>query len=105
MTDPNESKTAEGLNHTLEKLAMILNGPLSNTETWPDDRRWWLQLGFNLGRFSEITNEGRRVWDDWKSAIETRDLLLAKQLLNSMKDRHTTKPPENSSDCSGSTAE
>ncbi len=34
------------------------------------DRRSLLQLGYNLGRLSELTGLGRRVfWDEWKNAV------------------------------------
>ena len=59
--------------HVAEKVAEILAGPLATSETWPEDRRWWLQLGFNLGRYSELSGAGKPVWDAWREAIEHRD--------------------------------
>lgn len=39
-----------------------------------DDRRSILQLGYNLGRLSELTGLGReRFWDRWKDAVATWD--------------------------------
>jgi hypothetical protein len=39
-----------------------------------DDRRAVLQLGYNLGRLSELTGGGRGpFWDAWKDAIGTWD--------------------------------
>lgn len=64
---------AHGLAHCSGKVAEITQGPLADPSAWPNDRRWWMQLGFNLGRYSELTEEGRKVWDDWKAAIEAAD--------------------------------
>lgn len=75
-----------GLVHCSAKAGEILNGPLSDKTRWPDDRRWWLQLGFNLGRYSELSNEGREVWDNWKAAIESKDLTRLELLIKQMKD-------------------
>lgn len=39
-----------------------------------DDRRSILQLGYNLGRLSELTGLGREpFWDRWKEAVATWD--------------------------------
>ncbi len=39
-----------------------------------DDRRAILQLGYNLGRLSELTGQGRRpFWDAWKDAVADWD--------------------------------
>lgn len=59
--------------HVAAKVADILSGPLADIQNWPEERRWWFQLGFNLGRFSELSGEGKPVWDAWKQAIEDRD--------------------------------
>lgn len=38
------------------------------------DRRSLLQLGYNLGRLSELTGLGRGpFWDSWKEAVEEWD--------------------------------
>ena len=75
-----------GLDHCSAKAGEILSGPLSDNTQWPDDRRWWLQLGFNLGRYSELSGEGREVWDNWKAAIESKDLNRLEFLIKQMKD-------------------
>jgi len=85
MTLPNKSRS-HGLDHCSAKADEILAGPLSDGSQWPDDRRWWLQLGFNLGRFSELSGEGRAVWDSWKAAIETKDFNRLELLVKQMKD-------------------
>lgn len=51
------------------------------------DRRSILQLGYNLGRLSEITRLGREpFWDRWKGPVEAWDTdqlkNLARELLN-----------------------
>lgn len=39
-----------------------------------DDRRALLQLGYNLGRLSELTGLGREpFWDAWKDAVASWD--------------------------------
>ena len=46
-----------------------------------DDRRSVLQLGYNLGRLSELTGLGREpFWDRWKVAVEDWDLPTLRQL-------------------------
>ena len=62
-----------------------------------DDRRSVLQLGYNLGRLSELTGLGREpFWDRWKGAVATWDhprlLALARELHTNtgpMKDGET----------------
>ena len=49
------------------------------------DRRSILQLGYNLGRLSELTGLGREpFWDRWKDAVEAWDRdkleMLAREL-------------------------
>jgi hypothetical protein len=48
------------------------------------NRRDLLQLGFNLGRLSEIHHLGRTFWDDWKEPVNDWDrsklITLTKQL-------------------------
>lgn len=52
-----------------------------------DDRRSILQLGYNLGRLSELTGLGRELfWDRWKDAVADWNHLelvrLAQELRN-----------------------
>jgi hypothetical protein len=52
-----------------------------------DDRRSILQVGYNLGRLSELTGRGRGpFWDAWKDAVAAWDrprlAALALELLN-----------------------
>jgi hypothetical protein len=43
-------------------------------ERGSEDRRSVLQLGYNLGRLSELTGLGREpFWDDWKEAVSGWD--------------------------------
>jgi hypothetical protein len=53
------------------------------------DRRSIFQLGYNLGRLSELTGLGREpFWDRWKSAVDTWNLpeleRLARELQNEL---------------------
>lgn len=46
-----------------------------------DDRRAILQLGYNLGRLSELTGRGREpFWDRWKAPVAAWDLEKMKEL-------------------------
>lgn len=85
----------EAFRHVAAKVAEILAGPLADTETWPDDRRWWLQLGFNLGRFSELSEEGRSVWDNWKAAIEAGDKRELQRLTDAIHEYANSADSEN----------
>lgn len=55
------------LNHCIAKvLEIVARGR--------DDRRSILQLGYNLGRLSELTGQGRGpFWDRWKEAVAAWD--------------------------------
>ncbi len=45
------------------------------------DRRSVLQLGYNLGRLSELTGRGREpFWDRWKDAVDDWDLARLSEL-------------------------
>jgi hypothetical protein len=75
------------MNHCVLKIVEIVNRGVG-------DRRAILQLGYNLGRLSELTGLGREpFWDRWKIAVETWDLprmtLLAQELQNLLEN-----PPE-----------
>lgn len=64
--------------HCVEKIGEIVAEDRS-------DRRSVLQLGYNLGRLSELTGLGREpFWDRWKDAVESWDhprlLGLAREL-------------------------
>jgi hypothetical protein len=66
------------MNHCIAKIVEII-------ERGVDDRRSILQLGYNLGRLSEMTGLGREpFWDRWKDAVESWDrqalLCLAREL-------------------------
>jgi hypothetical protein len=55
------------IRHCINKIQQIVaNGR--------DDRRAILQVGYNLGRLSELTKGGREpFWDAWKDAIASWD--------------------------------
>lgn len=51
------------------------------------DRRAVLQLGYNLGRLSELTGLGREpFWDRWKAAVEAWDSPALRQLAAALRD-------------------
>ena len=51
------------------------------------DRRSILQLGYNLGRLSELTGLGREpFWDRWKSPVEEWDLVEMEKLARELQD-------------------
>jgi hypothetical protein len=52
------------MNHCVAKIVEIV-------ARRSDDRRSILQLGYNLGRLSELTGLGREpFWDRWKDPVE-----------------------------------
>ena len=62
------------MNHCIEKIRDIIAQEL-------DDRRSVLQLGYNLGRLSELTGLGREpFWDRWKDAVADWDLVVLRRL-------------------------
>ncbi len=55
------------MEHCIAKIAAIV-------ADGRDDRRSLFQLGYNLGRLSELTGLGRGpFWDRWKGAVESWD--------------------------------
>ena len=58
------------------------------------DRRSILQLGYNLGRLSEMTGLGREpFWDRWKVPVETWDRPELERLARELRDEYLP-PPE-----------
>ena len=69
-----------GMEHCIAKIREIVARKTG-------DRRSILQLGYNLGRLSELTGLGREsFWDRWKTPVEEWDLdemeRLAQELLH-----------------------
>lgn len=57
------SRNRPEIEHCVARIRQIIAGG-------QDDRRAILQLGYNLGRLSELTGEGRGpFWDAWKDAV------------------------------------
>lgn len=57
----------EDIEHCVRKIEEIVR-------RGEDDRRSVLQMGYNLGRLSELTGLGREpFWDAWKGAVERWD--------------------------------
>jgi hypothetical protein len=62
------------MNHCIAKIVDLI-------EQGRDDRRSVLQLGYNLGRLSELTGLGRELfWDRWKDAVADWDRPRLRQL-------------------------
>jgi hypothetical protein len=62
------------LRHCIDKIRQIV-------ADGRDDRRSVLQLGYNLGRISELTRLGREpFWDAWKDAVAAWDRPLLEEL-------------------------
>jgi hypothetical protein len=76
------------MNHCIEKIrAIIAEGR--------DDRRSILQLGYNLGRLSELTGLGREpFWDRWKDAVDAWDLTTLQALADGLGDLANRPIPE-----------
>lgn len=56
-----------------------------------DDRRSVLQLGYNLGRLSELTGQGREpFWDRWKLAVAEWNLPRLRQLADQLSSELAT---------------
>jgi hypothetical protein len=68
------------MNHCINKIHAII-------AAGHDDRRSILQLGYNLGRLSELTGLGREpFWDRWKVAVEAWDLAALRALADALQD-------------------
>lgn len=62
---------AEALRHAYSKIfAIAFKASVKEAEPSP---REILQVGYNLGRISEITGEGREIWDTTKGMVECGD--------------------------------
>ena len=78
------------MKHCIDTIAVII-------ASGKDDRRSILQLGYNLGRLSELTGLGREpFWDRWKGPVEDWDLDkladLARELLKLLPPDQATSP-------------
>ena len=66
------------MNHCVAKIVEIV-------ARGSDDRRSVLQLGYNLGRLSELTGLGReQFWDRWKDAVDAWDLQVLRKLVQEL---------------------
>jgi len=77
------------MDHCVAKIVAIVAGS-------EGDRRAVFQLGYNLGRLSEITGLGREpFWDRWKEAVAAWDRPALEILARDLQDMslHPSPPP------------
>ena len=78
MPNPPQIPETTNIRHCVSKIREIV-------EQGQDDRRSILQLGYNLGRLSELTGLGRGpFWDTWKEAVTSWDLQQLKNLARNL---------------------
>jgi hypothetical protein len=66
------------MNHCVAKIVEIVTRR-------SNDRRSILQLGYNLGRLSELTGLGREpFWDRWKDPVENWDIARLEALVQEL---------------------
>jgi hypothetical protein len=74
------------MSHCVEKIVEIV---FANR----GDRRSILQLGYNLGRLSELTGLGREAfWDLWKDPVASWDTDALRKLAEELRARFPTTP-------------
>src|SRR3954452_21428227 len=73
-----QSRWSSSMNHCIARIVGII-------AEGRDDRRSIFQLGYNLGRLSELTGLGREpFWDRWKDAIRDWDVSRIQQLAHEL---------------------
>jgi hypothetical protein len=69
-----------GMEHCIAKIASIIAQDRC-------DRRSILQLGYNLGRLSELTGLGREAfWDRWKTPVDRWDRVELERLARDLQN-------------------
>jgi hypothetical protein len=88
---PNGNSTSRNrpeIGHCVARIRQIVAGD-------QNDRRAVLQLGYNLGRLSELTGEGRGpFWDAWKDAVADWDRARLSDLARDLHIRIGGRLPE-----------
>jgi hypothetical protein len=83
---------SEAVSHCLAKIASIIARKDS-------DRRSIFQLGYNLGRLSELTGGGREMfWDPWKNLVEDWNPAEMEQLVQNLQKCYRKRTSDNSQD-------
>jgi hypothetical protein len=84
-----KNATRDQIDHGIAKVVELI-------QSGRDDRRAVLQLGYNLGRLSELTGLGREpFWDRWKGPIAAWDQTALQELAREL---HLVCSPARSSD-------
>lgn len=74
------------IEHCVAKVIELIQGDRS-------DRRAILQLGYNLGRLSELTGLGREpFWDRWKEAVGAWDRDELQRLAQRLREDRVSWP-------------
>ncbi|GAC1472636.1 MAG: hypothetical protein NVSMB9_20070 [Isosphaeraceae bacterium] len=85
-TTPYDSSEVSLVEHCVEIIRTIIAENRNN-------RRSILQLGYNLGRLSEITRLGREAfWDPWKEPVDKWDVEKLGKLAGDLQDGLTESP-------------
>ena len=88
---PKTAHDPEAIRHCVETIARLV-------EKERPERRDWLQLGYNLGRLSELTGAGRQsFWDAWKEPVAVLDRTSLRRLAGELRNRWNPCSPESSS--------
>ena len=70
------------MKHCVDKLTELISEDRN-------DRKSVLQIGYNLGRLSELTGLGREpFWDRWKDAVADWDRDRLRELVEELRSIH-----------------
>ncbi len=82
-----QSSRSDSIKHCTSKIRTLVDQGI------PDPKAI-LQLGFNLGRLSELSEGGRtRYWDPWKAAVINQDQEALKNLVRLLPEVESSDQP------------